>query len=376
MSTKCCLDNDCSIIIDDRKVVKQAFDLVIKRLDRSIFVWDIGNTIHHISEYAMIEICVTSQLKNDFTIISHVVKFSMKIHIVNDLKTNILINMNVMRFQKMKLDAKNNTLIIDACKDFVVFIDIVTKLVSNIKRIVRSRKKMTISTHFIVLIPIIYYEDLSNDRDMLFESQCLIELSIDDEIMTYIVDSSLSKILVRNTNNISIQLSRRERLDTIVNYNQDECYIITLDVDFLVTRDWINRHNQRSWKDKLVKSMTIATTTYAISLFSITNINASLFIFLAIHHSQIDSKMKYVLSIDLTTNLWWRLCDFTNRRNDKCFFSNLNWSKYHCRCVEVEMNVYNYQDEHEDIQASSRLFFESTRSRSRWRNLWQTTSTR
>lgn len=78
--------------------------------------------------------------------------------------------MNVMRSQKMKLNAKNNTLTIDVCKDLVVLIDIVTKLVSNIKRIVKSRKRMTISTHFIVLISIIYYEDLSNDRDILFES--------------------------------------------------------------------------------------------------------------------------------------------------------------------------------------------------------------
>jgi len=100
-----------------------------------------------------------------------------------------------------------------------VFINIIIKLVLNIKRTIKSRKNITILTHFIVFISIIYYRDLSKDRDILFELQYFIDLSIKNNVITYIVNVLLLEILVRNTSDTLIQLSSRNCLNTIVNYN-------------------------------------------------------------------------------------------------------------------------------------------------------------
>lgn len=100
-----------------------------------------------------------------------------------------------------------------------MFINIIIKLVLNIKRTIKSRKNITILTHFIVFISIIYYRDLSKDRDILFELQYFIDLSIKNNVITYIVNVLLLEILVRNTSDTLIQLSSRNCLNTIVNYN-------------------------------------------------------------------------------------------------------------------------------------------------------------
>lgn len=100
-----------------------------------------------------------------------------------------------------------------------MFINIIIKLVLNIKQTIKSRKNITILTHFIVFISIIYYRDLSKDRDILFELQYFIDLSIKNNVITYIVNVLLLEILVRNTSDTLIQLSSRNCLNTIVNYN-------------------------------------------------------------------------------------------------------------------------------------------------------------
>ena len=66
-----------------------------------------------------------------------------------------------------------------------MFIDIVTKKNVDQKRTVKSKTNFNISTKIIVKISIFYYDNLSNDRDFLFEFQCLQSLSQNDEVRTW-----------------------------------------------------------------------------------------------------------------------------------------------------------------------------------------------
>ena len=131
---KNCFNFDCSMTCEDRKMFrKRILNLIIKHLNKSIFVRDINNSMHNINEYVMIFYFMKEKLSNDS---NHLIKFIMKIHLINDFKTNILIDINVIKSQKMNLLFVNNILIIDACKNLRILIDTIIKANLNIRRMI------------------------------------------------------------------------------------------------------------------------------------------------------------------------------------------------------------------------------------------------
>lgn len=153
IETKNCLDNKCFMTCEDRQMLQNLIsNLTIKHLSTSITMRDIENALHRTSEYIVIDLYMIEKTKS----IKHIAKFLAKIHIVDDLKTNLLIDIDVMKSQKMKIDLEHSTLIIDACKNLVVSINTIAKSHSNIKRTIRARHVTTISSHFTIQVSITY----------------------------------------------------------------------------------------------------------------------------------------------------------------------------------------------------------------------------
>ena len=118
-------DFDCPMTCEDRKVFcERISNLIIKHLDKSIFVRDINNLMHNINEYVVIFCFIKKKLLNNS---NHLIRFIIKIHLIDDFKANILININVMKSQKMNLLFVDNILIIDACKNLRISIDTIIK---------------------------------------------------------------------------------------------------------------------------------------------------------------------------------------------------------------------------------------------------------
>ena len=301
-----CFDVDCLMTIENRRVLKNNnSDLIIKRLSSSISIRDIENIIHHINQYAMIDFYMNDKVNH----INHIAKFSTEIHLVDDLKTNLLINTNVMKTQKTKLDLKKSILTIEFCKNLVTSIDTIARLVSNTKRIIRARHATIISTHFILRVFVTYHDQLFDDRDYLFESQCVVDFDDDDDVFAHIVNITLSYILIRNTSDRSMKISRRSRLEIVINYNQEKCYNVTSDAKFLATSDWMSHRDQRFWKEKLMKDMTIVVATYVVFMIftalsstidniDVVDVNTKAILSIKIH-SQIDLNLEHVLSNDI-----------------------------------------------------------------------------
>ena len=170
------LDFNYSMICEDRKTLHDKIsNLIIKHLNKSIFVRDINNSMHNINEYVVIFYFMEEKLLNDS---NHIIKFIMKIHLIDNFKTNILIDTDVMKSQKMNLFFINNILIIDACQSLKISINIIIKANFNNRRIIRTRYIIIISSHITVEIIVIYQDvdkqqnHLFNDRDYFFEFQC------------------------------------------------------------------------------------------------------------------------------------------------------------------------------------------------------------
>ena len=110
-----------------------------------------------------------------------------------------------------------------------------TRQKTEIKRIIRVKDIVIVSIKVIINVSISYNENLPFDRDFLFESQCAEYLDDDDDVLTHIVDVEFHHVMIKNIINYVVQLSKRTRLDSIIEFNQQKCYNFTFDAKFLTT---------------------------------------------------------------------------------------------------------------------------------------------
>ena len=83
-------------------------------------------------------------------------------------------------------------------------------------------------------------------------------------MFAHIMNASMFKILAHNITNQTIELFKRCRFDTMIDYEQANCYQLISDAKFFISNSWMNHRDQHSWKDKFMKSMTAAAAAYAI----------------------------------------------------------------------------------------------------------------
>ena len=92
-------------------------------------------------------------------------------------------------------------------------------------------------TEIIVQMLIVYYNNLSNDCDFFFEFQCNQFFDLNKNVFVHIVNVFLNHVMMRNIIQYSIILQKRVRLKTLIDYNQQKCYNLTSNVDFLIIDD-------------------------------------------------------------------------------------------------------------------------------------------
>ena len=212
-----CLNIDCFMTITDRKILQQHFsNSVIKQLSSSISMRNIDNIMHHIFDYAVLTLYHDDQLIDKIDVID---KFQIEIHLIDDLKINILIDNDVLIAQQIKLNLAQQIVQLDSCQNHVVLINVLVKQKIEVKRIIRVKNIVIVSIKIIINVSMSYNEDLSIDRDFLFESQCAKYLNDDDDVLTHIIDVEFHHVMIRNIINHVVQLSKRTRLDSIIEFN-------------------------------------------------------------------------------------------------------------------------------------------------------------
>ena len=73
--------------------------------------------------------------------ISIFIKFIKNIHVINNLKTNLLININIFGFENVIIDISKKKIIFIKCENVIVFIQIIARNNIRIRKIVRSKRK-------------------------------------------------------------------------------------------------------------------------------------------------------------------------------------------------------------------------------------------
>ena len=73
---------------------------------------------------------------------------------------------------------------------------------------------------------IIYFNKLSKNRDLLFESQCSLSLKYTNEVYAYMINIFFRKVQVRNDIDQAIIISRKIKLKMLDEYEQNKCFSI------------------------------------------------------------------------------------------------------------------------------------------------------
>ena len=227
-----CLNIDCLIMITNKKIVQQYFsNNIIKQLSSSISMRNIDNIMHHIFYYVVFTLYFDDQLIDKIAIID---KFQIEVHLIDDLKINIFIDNNAFIVQQIKLNLAQQTVQLNSCQNLVAFINVLIKQEVEMKRIIRVKNIVIISVKITINVSMSYNDDLSIDRDFLFESQCAKYLNDDDDVFAHIIDVELDHVMIKNIINYVVQLFKRARLDSIVEFNQQKYYNFTFDAEFLI----------------------------------------------------------------------------------------------------------------------------------------------
>ena len=150
---------------------------------------------------------------------------NVKIHVINNFVVNLLLNNNVIYSQNMKLNLKKHRLIIIKYEKLYVLLKIRNCVNFHVKRIIQLQRVYTFMFDNLIEISIIYYNLLSNNRNSFFEFQCQYNLKYEKKVYVHVVDNTFFKMFVRNIIDKSITLIKRVKLETIIKYNQVDCYL-------------------------------------------------------------------------------------------------------------------------------------------------------
>ena len=298
---KICIDTDCSVTMTDRKFLTQLlFDVFVQKLVSFISVRDVDDKIVKSNEFMFVSMTFDEVFKSKRET-TDVIEVEM--HFIDDFAINMLLVNDVIYSQNIKIDFEKRRFTIAKCENLRVSIDVLSRAISHVKRIIRSRQTYILQFDDFAKIFVTYHDSLSDDRDFLFEFHCQYDLEYDDDVYAHVVNSNLFKMLVRNVTFQSITLAKRARLNMIIEYNQAECYLTMPEKSYKAASDWMN---ERSWKKQLIVNFVTFAAAYAtlnivshVSHESTISLNESTVLAVSTV-SQIDSTLKHVLSSDVT----------------------------------------------------------------------------
>ena len=152
-------------------------------------------------------------------------------HIIDDLKTKMLLNTNILNFERMSIDVDEEKLLIKSCNDLITNIKIKIKNNVNVRRTIRNQKRITIFLNSImrIFIELRISTSLSN-KDYLFEFN-------HTKVYAHILNVEVFFIYIKNDIDIFKIVFRHFNLNIIIEYNVDLCLATHLNDHDLITKN-------------------------------------------------------------------------------------------------------------------------------------------
>ena len=116
-------------------------------------------------------------------------------HLINKLRVNILINMNIQKLKNIIISISKCRFHINNCVEFIVTINVVD-VEKRVDRLIRIKKIVFLSFHFVtnVFIQIRNYFCLLIDKIYIFYSKINFELKSKNNVYFHVVNVNISMI--------------------------------------------------------------------------------------------------------------------------------------------------------------------------------------
>ena len=302
-STLICADTETEIILMNAEFFSTTKNVLIRTMIISITVRELNTDKHFIDKYVIVFMYFFEKDKNDTTVKAKIIR---KIYLINDLKTNMLLENDVLNSKKFDIFTFTSSTYIESC-EIIISIFIKNRFMSRSAfvhftktRIISSRTEISIFIHKISL----------SERDYLFESA-----ETNFFMYFHIVNIIINVILMRNDNAISIKISKNLRLNKLIELKHLNALMINFQFANFAIRRLKSEHKNSFFQMTLKNFSKVFLTTVDKKLTT----NIVLFNDITVHDSSHNASQRLCKLIEKYSSLW------TNQE-----FANLsknNWMK-------------------------------------------------
>ena len=121
-------------LIDKNFLREILFKIQIKKIKELIIVKDIDSIIYFMNDYCIFNVYIFNVFKKR-KLINHIHK---KIHIINNFKIKILINIDIFEFKYININMIEKKLLIKNYNNLIINIKIKTKNHVDVRKIIRN----------------------------------------------------------------------------------------------------------------------------------------------------------------------------------------------------------------------------------------------
>ena len=189
-------------------------------------------------------------------------------HLIKKLKINIFIDINVIISKSIIIDLIKKKIVIQNC-DIIVFLEIRFRFNHVQQRFIHVKKIITLFSRNQLIIFVHYFvDDLSNNRNFLFESK-----NTNIILYTHVIDVFIKVVLVINDTNKIVRIFRNCRLSKLIELDFSHVFYVENNDNFakLIIRKLKFEHKS-FWFKKIIfvfVAIAIVTSTITFSTFVI-----------------------------------------------------------------------------------------------------------
>ncbi len=136
---------------------------------------------------------------------------------MKNLKTKLLLKINIIDFKRIIVNANKRKLIIKSCRNLKTKLKIKSKNDIRMKRVVKIERNFIIIVHFIFEILIVVRDKILFNKDYFFESILF-------HAYFYVANREMSFVYVCNDRFVSLRISQHAMLKRLLKFKKQDCY--------------------------------------------------------------------------------------------------------------------------------------------------------
>ena len=256
-STEAVTNTECAVsLIDEKYFQKVLLNETIIKMTVSINVKNIDNVHKKCDIYVFLNLYLNDESKS----IPSREYFRREVHVIKNLRCKFFLKINILKAEQITINLINKIMVIFTCKNLIVLIKIALKPNARICRVIHFKNQIVIFFKSMTQVPTyMKNKSLSDDKNYFFESnqqQLTTSLKQLNGFYIHVCHDNVAEVHVRNDKNMTIKISRRARLRTLIEYEAKKCYQI--DDEYHEVAMVSNIQNMKIWFQNESNDFTIS----------------------------------------------------------------------------------------------------------------------